>query len=94
VLLYVATENKRADQAVKCISVARPDCATASWDILCERLDGRPFARSLSLLDNLMLRQRPCHTLNECVHFMRQTFDDYNETCEMIDASLAIHCGR
>jgi hypothetical protein len=59
-LLHATNDNKRADQAVKCISsAARPDCATAVWDILFERLDGRSFARSLSLLDNLMLRPRP-----------------------------------
>jgi hypothetical protein len=57
-LLHATIENKRADQVVKCIFAARPDCATAAWDIMCERLDGRSFVRSLSLLDNLMLRQR------------------------------------
>jgi hypothetical protein len=57
-LLHAASENKRGDQEIKCISVARPHCATATWDILCERLDGGSFASSLSLLDNLMLRQR------------------------------------
>jgi hypothetical protein len=77
------TENKRDDHAVKCISAACPDSATAAWDIMCERLDGRSFARSLSLLDNLMLRKRPGHSLIKYVHFMRQTFDDYNKTCEM-----------
>jgi hypothetical protein len=55
-LLHVAGENKRADQAVKCIFDARPNCASAAWDIMCERMDGRSFARSLLLLDNLMLR--------------------------------------
>jgi hypothetical protein len=54
-LLHVARENKGVNQAVKCIFCARPDCATAAWDILCERLDGRSFARSLSLLDNLVV---------------------------------------
>jgi hypothetical protein len=53
-LLHAFSENKRADHAVKCVSAARPDCARAAWDILCERLDGRSFARSLSLMDNLM----------------------------------------
>jgi hypothetical protein len=43
----------------------------------------------LSLQDNLVLRQRPSQFLTEYVHFMRQTFDDYNETREMIDGSLA-----
>jgi hypothetical protein len=52
-------ENKRADQADKCISASLQDCATVVWDILCERLDGRSFARSLSLLDSLMLHLRP-----------------------------------
>jgi hypothetical protein len=54
-LLGATNENKRAEKAVKCISTTRPDCATAAWDILCERLDSRSFARSLPLLDNLML---------------------------------------
>jgi hypothetical protein len=39
-------------------------------------MDGRSFARSLSLLDNLMLRQRPGQSLIEYVRFMRQTFDN------------------
>jgi hypothetical protein len=76
---------------MKCVSLARPDCATAAWDILNERLDSRSFARSLTLLDNLMLRQRPGQSLTKYVHFMRQTFDDYNETCQIVDGSAAIH---
>jgi hypothetical protein len=51
-LLHATNDNNRAEQAVKCISAARPDCPTAAWDILCERHDNRSFARSLSLLDN------------------------------------------
>jgi hypothetical protein len=70
---------------------ARPDCALAAWDILCERLDCRSFAHSLSLLDNLMVRQSPGQSLSDYVHYMRQTLDDYNETCEMVDGSTAIH---
>jgi hypothetical protein len=54
-LLHAANENKRADKAAKCNFVARPDCATGAWDILCERPDGRSFARSLSLINNHML---------------------------------------
>jgi hypothetical protein len=38
-----------------------------------------------------MLRQRTGQSLFEYVHFMRQNFDDYNETCEMIDGSATIH---
>jgi hypothetical protein len=41
-----------------------------------------------------MLRQRPDHTLTEYVHLLRKSFDDYNETCEMIDGSAAIHILR
>jgi hypothetical protein len=58
-LMHATTDNKRVDQAVKCVFAARPDCTTAAWDIMCERVEGHSFARSLSLLDNLMLRQRP-----------------------------------
>jgi hypothetical protein len=90
-LLHAASENKRDDEVVKCVSAARRDCATTSWDILCERLDGRSFTRALSLRDNLMLRQRPSQSLHDYVHFMRRTFDDYNETYELIDGSAAIH---
>jgi hypothetical protein len=90
-LLHAASENKRADHAVKCIYAAHHDCAIAAWDIRCEGMDGRSFARSFSLLDNLMLRQRPCQSLTKYIHFLRQTFDDYNETCEMMDGSAAIH---
>jgi hypothetical protein len=90
-MLHVASDNKRADEAVKCISATRLDCATASWDILCERLDGRSFARSLSPQNNLMRRQRPGQSPTEYVHFLRQTFYDYNEIGKMIDRSSAIH---
>jgi hypothetical protein len=58
-LLHAARANQRADHAMKGVSPARPDCATAAWDIMCKRLDCRSFARSLSLPDNLMLRQHP-----------------------------------
>jgi hypothetical protein len=90
-LLRAANDKKLADMAVKCVSAARPDYATAPWDILCERMDCRSFARSLSLLDTLMLRQRPDQSLTDYVPFMRQTFDDYNETYELIDGSATIH---
>jgi hypothetical protein len=55
-----------------------------------ERQDFMSFARSLSMLDNLMLKQRHGQSLADYVHFMRQTFDDYNETCELIDGTAAI----
>jgi hypothetical protein len=42
-------------------------------------------------MDSLVLRQRPSQSLTEYVRFMRQSFDDYNETCHMIDGSAAIH---
>jgi hypothetical protein len=90
-LLHTANANQRADQAMKCVSTVRPDCATSAWDILCERLDCRSFARSLSLLDNPMLRQRPRLSLSDYIHFMRRTFDDYNETFQVVDGSAAIH---
>jgi hypothetical protein len=90
-LLHAASANQRADHAVKCFSPARPDCATAAWDILRERLDYRSFARSLSLLDNLMLRQRHGHSLSDYVYFMRETFDGYDEIFQMVDGSAAIH---
>jgi hypothetical protein len=38
-----------------------------------------------------MLRQRLGQSLAQYVHFMRQTVDDYNETCEMIYGFVAIH---
>jgi hypothetical protein len=90
-LLHAANENKRVDHAVKCVSAARPDCATKAWDIMCERLDCRSFSRSLSVLDNLVPMQRLGHSLTDYVDFMRQTSDDYNETCELIDGAAAIH---
>jgi hypothetical protein len=43
------------------------------------------------MLDNLMLRQHLGQSLTDYVRFMRQTFDDYNETCEMIDGSTVVH---
>jgi hypothetical protein len=90
-LLHATIDNKRADHAMTCVSPTRPDCANAAWDIMCERLDCRSFARSLSLLYNLMLRQRPGQSIIDYAHFMRQTFDDYNETCQLIDGSADIH---
>jgi hypothetical protein len=41
-LLPAASANQRADQAMKCVSHARPDCAIAAWDIQCERLNCGP----------------------------------------------------
>jgi hypothetical protein len=38
-----------------------------------------------------MLRLRPSQSLTNYVHFVRQTSDDYNETCQIIDGSAAIH---
>jgi hypothetical protein len=38
-----------------------------------------------------MPMQRHGQSLTNYVHFMRQTFDDYNETCQLIDSSAAIH---
>jgi hypothetical protein len=58
---------------------------------MCERLDSQSFARSLSLLGNLMVKQRHGQSLNDYVHYMRQTCDDYNETYHMVDGSAAIH---
>jgi spore cortex formation protein SpoVR/YcgB (stage V sporulation) len=58
-LMHATNDNNRDAHVVKCVSVARPDCATAAWDILRESLDDRSIARSLALLDNLMLRRRP-----------------------------------
>jgi hypothetical protein len=46
-LLHAAGANQRADQAMKRVSPSRLDCAAAAWDIVCERLDSRSFARSL-----------------------------------------------
>jgi hypothetical protein len=54
-------------------------------------MDCMSSARSLSLLDNLMLKQRHGQSLTDYVHCMRQTFDDYNKTCQRIDGSAAIH---
>jgi hypothetical protein len=42
-------------------------------------------------VNNLMLRQRHDESLTDYVHFLRQTFDKYNETCQLIDGSVAIH---
>jgi hypothetical protein len=48
-LLHAVSDNKRADNAMKCVSAACPDCATVAWDFMCERLDCMSFALSLSL---------------------------------------------
>jgi hypothetical protein len=81
-LLHAASANQRTNMAMKCDSPTRIDCAAAAWDILCDRLDGRSFARSLSPLDNLIVRQRLGQSLSDYVHYKRQKFDDYNETCQ------------
>jgi hypothetical protein len=57
-LLHVASDNRRTNQAVRCVIAARPDCGAAAWEILYEGMDARSFARSLAWLDNLILRQR------------------------------------
>jgi hypothetical protein len=31
------------------------------------------------------------YILSDYIHYMRQAFDDYNETCQMVDGSAAIH---
>jgi hypothetical protein len=93
-LRHAVGDNRRADPAVRYITTAQTDCGATAWEVLSERLDARSFARSLALLDNIMLRQRPGQTVAEYVHFMRQSFDDYNETCQMIDGSAAIHPHR
>jgi hypothetical protein len=54
-------------------------------------MDGKSFSCSLSLRDNVMLHLRPMQSLTDNVYFMRQSFDDYNESCDMIDGSTAIH---
>jgi hypothetical protein len=88
-LLHAASADQRANHAMKCVSPARPDCAAAAWDILCERLESRSSA--MSMLDNLMVKQRHGQSLSDYVHYMRHTFDDYNEICHMVDGSAAIH---
>jgi hypothetical protein len=62
-LMHVVSENKRANQAVKCVFAACLESATASWDIVCERVDSHSFARSMSLLNNLVLRTRGGYSL-------------------------------
>jgi hypothetical protein len=56
-------------------------------------MTGQLYKKSfpLSLLDNLMLMQRHEQSLTDYVYFMRQTFDDYIDACELIDGSAAIH---
>jgi hypothetical protein len=90
-LLHATSANQRGDHAMKCVPPARLGCAAAAWDILCERLDCRSFARSMYLLDNMVVIQRPGQSLNDYIHYMRQNFDDYNETCQMVYGSAAIH---
>jgi spore cortex formation protein SpoVR/YcgB (stage V sporulation) len=85
-LLHAPSANQRAEHAMKCVSPSRPDCAAAAWVILCDVSTVGPL-----LLDNLMVRQRPGQSLSDYVHYTRQTFDDYNETCQMADGSAAIH---
>jgi 2-phospho-L-lactate transferase/gluconeogenesis factor (CofD/UPF0052 family) len=38
-----------------------------------------------------MVKKRHGQSLGDYVHYMRQTFDDYNETCHMVYGSAAIH---
>jgi hypothetical protein len=54
-------------------------------------MDARSFARSLALMSNVMLCQRPGLSVIEYEHFMQQSFEVYNGTCHMIDGSAAIH---
>jgi hypothetical protein len=82
-LLHDVGDKKRIDHAVKCVTASRPDSGVVAHEMECERMDARSFPRFVALVDNFMLRERPTHTFTEYVHFMRQSFDDYNETCEM-----------
>jgi hypothetical protein len=84
----------RTNVRTRLSSASRPrhDSASVAWHIMCERMDDKSFARPLSLLDNIMLHQRPGQSLTEYVHIIRESlFDDYNETCDMIDCSVAIY---
>jgi hypothetical protein len=49
-----------------------------------------PHLFSLAVLDILMLRQRPGQSVIEYVHFMRQSFDDYNETCHLYAHNMGL----
>jgi hypothetical protein len=88
-LLYAPGDSGRDDQAVRCVIAARPDCGAADWEILYERLDARSFALSLSRAIGQYLAS--VTTMPVRRYMMRQSFDDYNETCQMIDGSTAIH---
>jgi hypothetical protein len=90
-LVKCCRQNKPAAQTIAGVPTARPDCGTAAWEMLCERLDAQSISRTLSLLDRMMVRQAYGQSVSAYVHAVKQHLDEINECMQLKDGSTAIH---
>jgi hypothetical protein len=90
-LVQCCRQNKPDAQAIEGVPAGRPDCGTAAWEMLCERLDAQSILRTLSLLDRMMVRQAFGQSVSTYVHAVKQHFDELNECLQLKDSFAAIH---
>jgi hypothetical protein len=90
-LVQCCRQNKPAAQAIAGVPAGRPDCGTAAWEMLCERLDAQSISRTLSLLDRMMVRHAYGQSVSAYVHAVKQHFDELNECLQLKDGFAAIH---
>jgi hypothetical protein len=90
-LVQCCRQNKPAAQAIAGVPAGRPDCGTAAWEMLCERLDAQSISRTVSLLDRLMVCQASGQSISAYVHAVKHCFDELNECMQLKDGSAAIH---
>jgi hypothetical protein len=90
-LVQCCRQNKHDAQTIAGVRAGRPDCGTAAWEMLCERLDAQSISRTLSLLDRMIVRQACGQSVSAYVHAVKQHFDDLNECMKRKDGSAAIH---
>jgi hypothetical protein len=90
-LVQCCRYDKPAAQAIAGVPAGRPDCGTAAWEMLCERIDAQSIFRTLSLLDRMIVRQAFGSSVSAYVHVVKQHFDELNECLQVEDGSAAIH---
>jgi hypothetical protein len=78
-MVQCCRHNKPAPHASAGAPAVRPDCGTAPWEMLCERLGAQSISRTLSLLDRMMVRQTSGQSVSAYGHAVKQHFDDLNE---------------
>ena len=87
-LVQCCRQNKPAAQAIAGVPARRPDCGTAAWEMLCDRLDAQSISRTLSLLDRMMVRQASGQSVSAYVHAVKLCFDELNECLQLKDVLL------